>query len=258
MKKYILIGILPLLASTALYAELGYTNSKFNNAKNNKKEVDTAIKAVNVKTSEDELNLLGKKTIKVGSENETGNSGIDDHDPTASNEDVNPASKEQQREDKKDDQAKRDANVDSRLARSCANGSETACAEKKRRDDAKKKAEDEKLNGKWTPNPTGNGNTGKTKGSKKQEREVKKLIDRHGLGKKIPIINNGADGGDGDNRGNRDNSNKTTNDMPKKGLAGDPCDGRTGSNGCGPKNAAANTIKQKNEQLGGGNNPRER
>jgi len=249
MKKYILVSILPLLASTALYAELGYTNSEFNNAKNSKKEVDAAVKAVNVKTSESELNLPGKKAIKVGSEDETGKPSVDDYDLTDPNGGSNPASKEEQRSGKKED------DVNRRLARSCATGSKTACKEKKRREEAERIAKDI-----WdTPNPVKEGGSdSEAKGSKKQEREVKKLMDKHGLGKKTPVGNNGADGGDGDNRGDRDNSNEDTNNIPKKGLADGPCDGRTGSNGCGPKNINANTIGQKREQLGGGNNPRER
>ena len=260
MKKYVLVGILPLLASTALFAELGYTNSEFNNAKNNKKEVDEAVKAVNVKTSEYGLNLPGKKAVKVGSENETGKPDIEDHDPTDSNGGTNPASKEEQQSGTKEDdaQAKRDADVDRRLKNSCANGSATACKEQERREEQRKKDEEEKLYGKWTPNPTQGSNGSKIKGSKKQERELQKLIDNQGLGKKTPIINNGADGGEGDTRADRDNSNENTNNIPKRGLAGDPCDGRTGSNGCGAKNTASNIINEKREQFGGGNNPRNR
>jgi len=237
MKKYILVSILPFLASTALYAELGYTNSAFNNAKNSKKEVDAAVKAVNVKTSESELNLPGKKAIKVGSEDETGKPSVDDYDLTDPNGGSNPASKEEQQSNDKDDAArkKRDDDIYRRVSYKCAHGNARSCKDKKDIDDRRKKEEEEKLYGKLTPNPTGDGNTGKTKGSKKQEREVKKLMDKHGLGKKTPVGNNGADGGDGDNRGDRDNSNEDTNNIPKKGLADGPCDGRTGSNGCGPK-----------------------
>ncbi|CAA6822385.1 MAG: Unknown protein [uncultured Sulfurovum sp.] len=254
MKKYILLGILPLLASTTLYAELGYSDKNLNNAKNNKKEIDTAIKAVDIKKSDYTLNVNGQDRNKVGSEIDTGKPRADDHSPTDPNGGTNPGSKEGQLSNKKDDEAKakRDADVNRRLDNECARGSETACAEQERR----RLAAEEK----WQPNPADEGSqdTGR-KGSEKQEREVEKLIENHGLGERNPIKSNGADGGEGDNRGNRNEDEGSTNNIPIADLAGGPCDGRTSTAGCNDAiDASRNRAKDRFEQLGGGNNPQNR